>query len=253
MNVLKKIGATCMFFVAFNVSAQVIVTDRPDQTESSLTVSRCNFQIESGVSIASNNSVKSTLLPSTLLRYGVFDGVELRFVFQNESSEIDLEGVNKKTTGFSDLEIGTKIQLLKKENVNTEIAFISHLIIPTAKTGLTTSNFGVINKISISHALSEKIGLGYNIGYDLVEKQSALTYSLALGISISEKVGAYIEPFGAWAEQNQFDSNFDLGVTYLIKPNFQLDLSYGVGINNDLEYLSAGFSWEIHNFLKKSK
>ena len=254
MSAIKTTLITFIFLVTLNAFSQEIVTDRPDQTESSVTVTKGNFQIESGISIVNEDKgmVTSTFLPSTLLRYGIFEGVELRFVFQNESTEISLDGGNRKFHGFSDLEIGTKIQLFKKENVNTEIAFLSHLIIPTAKTGITTDNFGVINKLSVSHSLSEKIGLGYNIGYDYIEQESALTYSLALGISISDKVGFYVEPYGAWAEGNQFESNFDLGFTYLVKPNFQLDISYGTGINNEMNYLSAGFSWEIHGFLKKN-
>lgn len=253
MRLIKTLLTTFIFLVTLNAFSQEIVTDRPDQTESSVTVATGNLQIESGVSIANEGRVTSTFLPSTLLRYGIFEGVELRFVFQNESTEISLDGGNRKYQGFSDLEIGTKIQILKKENVNTEIAFLSHLIIPSAKTGITTDNFGVINKLSVSHSLSDIVGIGYNIGYDLVEKQSALTYSVALGISFSDKVGFYVEPYGSWAEQNDFESNFDLGITYLVRPNLQLDVSYGTGINNDMNYLSAGFSWEIHDFLKKNK
>lgn len=253
MTTTKKnfILFTLLFSTWFN--AQEIVTDRPDQTESSITVEKRALQIESGLNLknSNNHSIKSVFGPSTLIRYGLSNGIELRFVSQYESTKIELIGSSVNYSGFNDLEIGTKVQLFKKENKNIEIAFLSHLILPTAKTNLTTTNFGVINKLAISHVLSDKIGLGYNIGYDLIEKQSALTYSVAFGISVTEKIGFYIEHYGSWAEQNSFENNYDLGSTYLINPNFQLDVSYGRGINNDMEYVSAGFSWKIQEFLVK--
>ena len=137
--------------------------------------------------------------------------------------------------------------------INTEIAFLSHVIIPSAKENLTADQVGIVNKLSISHKISDKIGLGYNIGYDYVGQQSSLTYSAALGFQLSNSIGFYIEPYGEWGKSNNFESNFDVGFSYLVNDNFQLDASYGVGLNNDMQYLSAGFSWRIQNFLVKMK
>ena len=254
MITIKKITTMIVVLFSVNFYAQEIVTDRPDQTESSQTIEKKSFQIESGISFenSNNNSIKNFSGPSTLLRYGISNIVELRFVSEYQSTKIALDEANIDFKGFNDLEFGVKIQLLKNKNINTEIALLSHLVIPTAKTALTTDNFGVVNKLAISHSISERIGIGYNIGYDLVAQQSALTYSVALGFSISNTVGVYIEPYGFWAEQNHFESNFDAGFTFLVKPNFQLDVSYGIGLNNDMQYVAAGFSWKIQKlFVKK--
>ena len=253
MTTTKKIVTLFALYISTWFNAQEIVTDRPDQTESSITVENAALQIESGVNFenVNNHAIKSVFGPSTLIRYGISNGIELRFVSQYESTKIELVGSSLDYSGFNDLEIGAKIQLFKMENKNIEIAFLSHLILPTAKTNLTTTNFGVVNKLAFSHVLSNKIGLGYNIGYDLIEKQSALTYSLALGFALSETIGFYIEPYGSWGEANIFENNFDVGLTYILNNNFQLDVSYGRGINNDMEYVSAGFSWKIPKFLVK--
>jgi hypothetical protein len=61
-------------------------------------------------------------------------------------------------------------------------------------------------------------------------------------------VGTFIEVFGN-SSSNQAQSNWDLGLTYLIKDNLQVDFSYGKGINNELSYLSIGAAW---NFSLKS-
>ena len=46
-------------------------------------------------------------------------------------------------------------------------------------------------------------------------------------------------------EFDEHASNFDAGFTYLIKDNFQLDFSFGTGINHAMNYLSIGCSLNI--------
>jgi len=144
------------------------------------------------------------------------------------------------------LQIGTKIQILQDSDVNTEIAFLSHLIAPTGTTELSSGEFGTINKLSISHILSERTGFGYNVGYDDIfsdDIDGDITFSAALGTSVNDKVGVYIEPFGALQALNEFVLNADAGVTFLPNENLQFDFSFGTGINNDNNYTSVGVSW----------
>lgn len=253
MTEFKSVLLLIFSLLTFTIFSQEIVTDRPDQTESAIAVGKNNFQIESGILYQKVNNSTIFNGPSTLLRYGILNGIELRFFSQYESHKMGLDGGNRNYSGFSDLEIGTKIQILNNTAINTEIAFLSHIILPSANSEITTNNVGVINKLAFSHSISDKIGLGYNIGYDFIEKEHSLTYSVALGIAVSKVVGFYIEPYGAWAEQNKFESNFDIGLTLLVNENFQLDASYGTGLNSNMNYVSVGFSWFSNNFLMKSK
>lgn len=228
--------------------AQTIVTDRPDQTESSSTVPKGSFQIETGILVgfmdSDNVSEQQLLLPSTLFRIALTDGLELRVVSQFESN--NNKTLDETISGISDLEVGAKVQLFQNENVNTEIAFLSHLILPTGSKELTLDELGTINKLSVSHSLSESIGIGYNVGYNYFgEGKGDLTYSLAIGFGITDKLGAYIEPYGDLVEFDQHVSNFDAGFTYLIKDNLQFDFSLGTGINHTMNYLSIGCSMNI--------
>ncbi len=223
-----------------------IVTDRPDQTESSSTVGKGNLQIESGVLLAfeGNNQTSSRqiLAPTNLFRVGISKNFELRLLSQFETFKND----NPSVQGISDLEVGTKIQLFKKEGINTEIAFLSHLSVPSGSKELTNDGYGTINKLSISHSLNENMGLGYNLGYNYFGQDNGdLTYSFALGYSINENVGVYLEPYGAITNIDQHVSNFDTGFTYLPNENMQFDFSFGVGINHRMNYVSIGFSWLI--------
>lgn len=237
-----------MLIVSTSIGAQSIVTDRPDQTESSSTVPKGSLQIEIGAVIgfskAGGISEQQILAPSTLFRYGITDGIEIRVLNQFESNKN--KTTSEKGSGMSDFEIGTKFQILQKENVNTEIAFLSHLIIPIGAKDVSNDKFGTINKLSISHVLSETVGLGYNVGYDYFGYGSGnFTYSLAVAIGLTPKLGIYLEPYGGIIEFENHESNFDAGVTYLINDNFQLDVSYGTGISHNMNYISAGMSINI--------
>jgi len=246
---LKKGVVLFIFVIASNtIFAQSIITDRPDQTESSSTLFKGSLQIESGLLFGSAKddffSEEVLLAPTVLWRYGVTKGIEIRLL--TEFASIKDKITSETISGINDLQIGTKIQLLKKEGINTEIAFISHAIIPTAKYELSLNKLGTINKLSISHELKNNIGLGYNIGYDYFGFGSgSFTYSLVIGIGISDRIGFYFEPYGEIVEFENHISNFDIGLTYLIKDNGQLDISFGTGINQKMTYLSIGYSLNI--------
>ncbi|WP_195715205.1 transporter [Ancylomarina sp. 16SWW S1-10-2] len=247
---MKKIYTLVLIILALNlgIKAQTIVTDRPDQTESSVTVPLKSLQIESGILVGNegNGDIKQLLIPSTLLRYGLSKNIELRFVQQFENLKNEL--TSEDNFGISDLEIGAKIQLFQKEDVNTEIAFLTHVILPTGSNNLSGDKFGTINKLAISHVINDNLGLGYNVGYDnMGEGEGDLTYSTALGIGLGGKFGTYVELYGEYAEFSSWGTNFDSGLTYLVKDNLQLDASFGLGLNHDMYYFSLGFSWNISN------
>lgn len=62
----------------------------------------------------------------------------------------------------------------------------------------------------------------------------------------------YVETFGEYSDFEELTSNFDSGLTYLVKENLQLDFSLGLGLNQKMNYFSFGFSWNISCHHKKS-
>ncbi len=250
MRIVVSFIFLLLFGMSMQIGAQTIITDRPDQTESSTTIPFKSFQIESGFLLGywefNNENERLALGPSTLFRYGLAKWIELRPVSEYANLKVTSGNTSTSYPGFLDLQIGAKVQIFKKENVNTEIAFISHLVAPSGSSELSTGKVGVINILAFSHSLSKQVGLGYNIGYDyLGEGTNLLTYSLVFGFSLTEKLGAFVEPYGEWFNFEDFIANFNAGLTYLIKYNFQLDFSFGTGLNHKMNFLSVGLSWNI--------
>lgn len=242
-KIISFITVICGFNMA--VYTQEIVADRPDQTESSITVPRKSLQIEIGAGNGNYRDERLSLIPTVLFRYGLFEKIELRFVEQIAGFENNTTSENK--FGLTDIETGVKFQILRKEQVNTEIAFISHIVIPTGSVELTNNTIGTVNKLAVSHTLNKYFDLGYNLGYNYYGNDNGiLTYTIVTGVALAEKIGAYVEIFGDFPDFEKILLNMDSGITYLLKDNLQLDFSIGFGLNQKMNYFSFGCSWNIN-------
>ncbi len=223
------------FFFVNIISWGQIITDRPDQTESSVTLPINILQIETGYSFQDEETF------NTLFRYGISNSIEIR-LNTNLLFLDNYNGLSLDSPEFGDLELGAKIQILNFKKKHTTIAFLTHLSIPTASKYYSNNGYGTLNRLLISHDLSKTFSIGYNIGYNKIYREkSVFIYTLSIAKSIN-KWGFYVEIFGEEGN-NLIQSNFDSGITYLIKNNLQLDLSFGEGLNNSLSYFSVGLSW----------
>ena len=230
-----------IYLVSFSLFSQ-IVSDRPDQTESAIVLVNGNFQIESGF-IFENKKLESeenlTIL-NNLFRIGILKGLEFR-VNTNIITELNDSSESKKVF-FSDLEIGTKIQILNKQSKNTKIAFLTHYIVPSSLIG-TSESSGLINRLLISHDISQDYQLSYNIGYNKYFNfnYDEIIYTISFARSF-KKFGIYFEIFGI-ESINISKFNWDTGVTYEVNNNLQIDFAKVKGFNNDLNYITLGICW----------
>ena len=230
---MKNYIILIIFSLSFTNNFAQISTDRPDQTEGTHVLRNGDFQIESGWTF---NSDGGSL--NNLLRIGTFKGIELRFSTNLISVHEDMTGL---FPSLDNLEFGAKFKILDKKETLTKISFLSHLSVSTE---YSDNSGGLLNRVLVSHELSESFELAYNLGYSKYFEQDngLVVYSLVVAKSFGN-LGAFVEIFG------ESYSSWDLGITYLIKDNLQADISYGQGINNELSYLSIGAAW---NFSLKS-
>lgn len=246
LKIVLLLIALCIYGI--QMSGQEMVTDRPDQTESSSTVAKGSLQIESGLLLGfseeNKTNMQSILAPTSLFRLGLTNRIELRVVTQYEQQYYKDKDYTQK--GFGDLEVGAKVTFIKpREKRNVEMAFLTHLVLPTGTIDKTNA-YGTINKLAVSHSLSKRVGIGYNLGYSYFGAgHGDFAYSLALGVGMTSKLSVYAETYGEVVNMSENQLNMDMGITYLVKENLQLDWSYGTGINHTMNYMSVGVSWNI--------
>ncbi len=238
--------------------SQSLVTDRPDQTEASSTVGKGVLQIESGFSFMTEDfetliesqfpttptRQQTIALPNTLLRIGISERLELRVMTQAELQKDFINDIETRNVfGIADLQLGFKVNILKAKEGRPEIGFLTHVVLPAGTEGISGGEYGVINKLAVTHTLTQTHTLAYNIGYDFLGfGRGDLFYSLSWGISITDKVGIFIEPYGLIENMDLAVLNADAGFTYLINNDMQIDYSFGLGINNQMNFHSFGLS-----------
>ena len=250
MYKIKPFLISVIILLNFSVNAQ-IVTERPTQSESALVLPVNSFQIESGMIYQKTGedmfSDAGFTAPVTLFRYGIAKFIELRLITSYQKNIIGYHySTPYKISGFNDIEVGTKIQIFKSDNSNTDIAFVTHLSIPTGSPMFTNNDYASINKIAVSHGITDYIGVGYNLGYKYdFSGESTLLYSLSLGVNVNSKFGFFIEPYGDLTEFSEHTSSINGGIFYQIKDNLQADFSFGTGMNHTMNFYAVGFGWNI--------
>ena len=236
-------------------TTEPMVTDRPDATESPLTVPKGTVQIETGgfyTSFEENNVKTETYgYNTTLIRYGVLSNFEFRLGWNFEETRFSANGqeADNVLSGFSPLLAGMKVEIADEDGWKPQIGILGHLYLPfSAATDYRPETTGADFRFSFSHTLSEKSSISYNVGaaWGSDSPEIAYIYTLSYGLSLAEKVGFYAEVYGDFPEDSRANHLWDAGFTYLALPNLQFDATVGGSITEGQDILlSAGASFRF--------
>jgi hypothetical protein len=242
------------------VSAAELVTDRPDRTESSVVVPAGTVQLEAGWARTEDREAGAeavlTEVPATLVRIGMHPRWELRIGWAGLVSEVvRTAGASRsEVDGTGDGELGAKIHLLPEAGWRPEMALLVATTLPIGDDKLSGDAFDPSLRLSCAHTLSDRVGLGYNLGIAWStegvaperHRLSDLLYTVAVGFELSERWGAFTELFGEVAGSGATSPrhSVDGGVTYLLRPRVQLDLAAGLGLSEAAAdwFVGAGLS-----------
>ena len=227
-------------------SNDALVTDRPDATEASSTVGKGVLQIETGGLYESfeENNIKQEAhtYNTTLVRYGILNNMELRvgWDFTEGVTKVNGNKLNDISSGFSPLLLGVKIDISEENGAMPEMALIGHVFpLFTASNDYRPESTGIDFRFSMSHTLSEKSSLGYNLGgqWGNDSPEASAIYTLAYGYSISDKFGMYLELYGDIPEDSSANHYWDGGLTFLVSNDLQLDAYIGTSITKGQDFL----------------
>lgn len=226
----KVLFVTICFFLALaplRAGAQEeLVTDRPDQTESAVTVAPGSVQLESGVLFTQDKKGRETLEVTealgTLVRIGLRDRLELRVGFDGLIS-------TGGASGLGDASLGAKILLAEETEDRPQMAVLVETSVPVGDDRFTSDDYVPSARLAVSKSFGEAVGLGVNIGAEFPENDEILFYTLAAGVGVDDVNGLFVEIFG----DSESSHSFDAGWTHLARPNLQFDVSAGVGITDE--------------------
>lgn len=231
-----------------------IVTDRPDQTEAPSLVPTGGIQVELGTSVEKDvvEDVKITnyTYATALLKYGINENFELRVISEYLGQRIRLGESNlNKITGASPLALGVKIKIAEEHKFWPQTAFIGHINLKSGSSEFAPHYTAADFRFTFAHTLSEKFSLSYNLGaeWNGETPDAAFLYTLSVGYLITDRLGAFIETYSFFPEDDKADHRLDGGLTFKITRVVQWDVSAGLGLNEIApdSFISTGISFRL--------
>lgn len=225
-------------------------TDRPDQTESAYTVDAGHLQVEVDLVNYTHDrdtedgaDIRSRAWSFALmnLKVGLRNNVDLQFMFDSHTRVRVEDRVSKTTSiasGFGDVTTRVKVNVWGNDYGKTALALMPFVKWPLATTSLRNGKTegGLI--IPFALELGEGWSLGAMTELDFVRNRGNSGYdrewvnSITVGHDLTEKVGCYLEFFTVTGSAPGFkwQGQVDVGFTYALKANVQLDAGCNFGV-----------------------
>lgn len=237
------VAAILIFSIALPATAQEhepevgpLITDRPDFTESTAAVPR--LQLESGYTYARAGETEEHTIGELLLRVPVARRVEFRLGINSFALS---RAPGSDASGLEDASMGVKVNLAggseRFDLLQPSVGVIAETTLPTGDDAFGESDFQPGATLAVAWDLSDRVGLGSNLGYTYAseggDRFGEFSGSIALGYGLTERLGSYIEAFGFMPsdEHGPNTSFVNGGLTYLLSDDVQLDMRTGIGLN----------------------
>ncbi len=215
--------------------------DRPDTTESPLTVDAGAYVIETSYfDWRHDKGDDSYTVMATNFKVGLTNDIDLQTVFDAYTREDPETG--KGAEGFSDVQLRLKYNVWGNDGGNSAFAIFPFIKIPT---GTELSNGEVEGGLILPFGtdLADGIGLGLMAEIDWVHGddggyETEFLHSAVLGFDLTDRIGMFTEYIGI-AGPAPYQAYFAGGFTWGIHEDFVLDCGTQVGLNDHSEDLGV--------------
>lgn len=237
--------------LSFGQYYETVNTDRPGQAFTPFTVGKGAFQVESGLvyigSKDSNRNIRNNSLGLTgFFKHGLSETFELNYGITVLNQAIRTDTDDKTDAGVQGINLGGRFNIKSGEGNKPSYGFLFTLLFnnfahPAFRSEHVAPLFLFLYKQSVSDRVSLTGNLGMSWNGDTPDPQA--NYVVNLGFTLSDDLSVFVENYG-WIRNEDFDSHFDGGISYLVSNNLQLDISGGYGKNNGISdfFAATGIS-----------
>lgn len=229
-----------------------LTTDRPDLTESPITVDAGWWQLESDLVTYTSDHDKSgggdvqasaVGLATINLKVGLTNNIDLQTVLEPYTrvrAHDKISGTRATVSGFGDITSRLKINFWGNDGGKTAFGLMPFIKWPTNQHGLGNKSVegGLIVPLSVS--LPAGWDMGMMTEMDIVRNDDDTGYttewvnSVTLGHDITEKLGGYFE-IATTLTHGRDLASFDCGLTYGLSRDVQLDCGVNLGLTGATE------------------
>lgn len=239
-------------------------TDRPDKTESAYTVDAGRFQVELDAlsythdrdrSGGGDTRTKTLACVTTNLKLGLRHDLDVQLVvesFMRVRTEDRATGTTTRQSGFGDTTIRVKKNFWGNDRGPTALAVMPFVKLPTNRGDLGNNavEAGIIVPLAVE--LPAGWGMGLMTEVDWLRddtgngRHATFVNSITFGHDIAGDLGGYIEVFTERSTESKarWVTTLDLGFTYGIGKNIQLDAGVNIGFTKAADDVGVfvGFS-----------
>lgn len=227
-----------------------VVPDRPGYTWSPDVTPHQKLIWDQGIGYESTPEGENTLtLSSTVLRYGLFENMELRvgtdFIMYNKGEAI------APFTGISPLTIGTKLKVYEGSGILPSIGLLAEVQSPhIGSKDLLPSHLAPSMYLIFGHEVTDWLGIYYNVGeqWDGESANPTTFLSLALYFSFNDQLGAFVDTYNYLNSDEGNQYMLETGLYWQVSRRVQLDLEGDFDVQNFGKYyaVGCGVSWLIN-------
>ncbi|MEO1049208.1 MAG: transporter [Bacteroidota bacterium] len=258
MKYTLKFCLTLILLFSCQLLSAQIFTDRPNQTDAIQLLPKGFFQVELGYmrnierleGSFDQFNLRTNTAPNVSIKYGLSDRVEVRVLFNYITLSSRIDGNTfRQDDGVSPITLSPKFFLFEQKGILPKTTFVANLTFPSVGSEqfqVQDLNYGF--RFLMENATG-KSSIAYGIGLDVADNgETAGAYSITYGYPITDKLGSFVEFFGFLPGEAQSTHTFDFGLTYLIIDSIQIDVSYGIGLNERSfdNFISTGIAWGIN-------
>lgn len=229
-------------------------TDRPDKTESPFTVDAGHIQIELDLANfvydrSEFERVKTLAIAPVNVKIGLLNNVDLQIVAETYSIQWvhDREADDStRMQGFGDLLLRCKVNLWGNDGGKTAFGVMPFIKLPTNQDDLGNRAVegGIILPLAIQ--LPGEWDMGVMVELDHSQDSEGSDYhqevieSITVGHALIGGLSGYVEVFSSLSTEQGADwiATLDMGVTYLLRRNVQLDAGVNIGLTDAADDLN---------------
>ncbi len=240
-------------------------TDRPDQTESPYTVDAGHFQVEMDLVSAvfdrdrsGGGEVETIGWGTSLnLKAGLLNNVDIQFVldpYVNTRVKDTVAGSVATTSGFGDIQTRLKINLWGNDVGATAFAIMPFLKWPLAESSIRNGKTEGGTIFILGYELPAGWSSAVMTEFDFVANDTdgydtEFVNSITFSHDIVGKLAGYGEFFSVLSSAGDADwqGQFDVGFTYAVNDNMQLDTGCNFGVTESAPDFNPfiGLSWRF--------
>lgn len=243
----KLLTISLLLFIGMQaVFAQNYSPDRPGIGNGSSITPQNMLGLETGLEFSTSDFVDQFSVGQFLLRYGVSDDLEFRaFLGSYNSTDITLIGSEITETGFSDMTVGAKYNLISGNDKPT-VSALANISLPVGSDTYTKDEVVPSLNILADHSLTEvwsiSSNLGYTFGVGNLDDMWLFTLTPAVSFPANEGLGAYFGYAGMYYGDNANFHWLEGGLTLELERGAQLDINLGYETEEGVTFIGAGFA-----------